>query len=207
MLLRTTGLAALLVTLTVSLAAQPPRQTAPPGGQRGAGQPARDTSARPADTQPLPTGRISGRVVAGDTGRPVKRARVFVNAAELQGGRGALTDETGVFDFTELPAGRYTVTVSKSGFVSLSYGQRRSRESPGSKLGGDLVEDPVVGQPPTLELGVAAADEVRHRLAVVRHDLGHHARRLVRGERRAAHEVGDEIVIGGHPAMVPGETP
>jgi hypothetical protein len=30
-----------------------------------------------------------------------------------------------VFDLTELPAGRYTLTVSKSGFVALSYGQRR----------------------------------------------------------------------------------
>ena len=63
--------------------------------------------------------------MTSDTGRPVKRARVFVTAAELPGGRGVLTDDTGVFDLTELPAGRYTLTVSKSGFVSLSYGQRR----------------------------------------------------------------------------------
>src|SRR5262245_46191562 len=87
--------------------------------------PARDTSARQADAAPAATGRIGGRVVAGDSGRPLKRARVFINAAELPGGRGALTDDAGAFDFTELPAGRYTVTVSKSGFVSLSYGQRR----------------------------------------------------------------------------------
>lgn len=66
-----------------------------------------------------------GKVAVGDTGKPVKRARVFINAAELPGGRGVLTDDSGIFDFTELPAGRYTVTVSKSGFVSLSYGQRR----------------------------------------------------------------------------------
>jgi hypothetical protein len=50
---------------------------------------------------------------------------VFITAAELPGGRGMLTDTGGVFDFTELPAGRYTLTVSKTGFVSLSYGQRR----------------------------------------------------------------------------------
>ena len=87
-------------------------------------QPARDTSARP-DVPKTPTGRITGRVLAADNGRPVKRARVFAAAAELSGGRGTLTDDTGVFDFTELPAGRYTLTVSKSGFVSLSYGQRR----------------------------------------------------------------------------------
>jgi Carboxypeptidase regulatory-like domain len=71
------------------------------------------------------TGRIMGRVLAADNGRPVKRARVFATAPELPGGRAMLTDETGAFDLGDLPAGRYTVTVSKSGFVSLSYGQRR----------------------------------------------------------------------------------
>ena len=71
------------------------------------------------------TGLIAGRVLAADTGRPVKRARVFASAAELPGGRGVLTDDMGVFQLVELPAGRYTLSVSKSGFVSLSYGQRR----------------------------------------------------------------------------------
>jgi hypothetical protein len=91
-------------------------------------QPARDTSAQK-EAAPVPTGRITGHVVAGDNGRPVKRARVFAAAAELEGGRGMLTDDNGVFDFTELPAGRYTITASKSGFVSLSYGQRRPLQS------------------------------------------------------------------------------
>ncbi|HZT75989.1 MAG TPA: carboxypeptidase-like regulatory domain-containing protein [Vicinamibacterales bacterium] len=88
--------------------------------------PARDTSA-PINQQepPTPQGRLTGRVVAADNGRPLKRARVFINAAELPGGRGTLTDDQGVFDFTELPAGRYTVSASKAGFVQLSYGQRR----------------------------------------------------------------------------------
>ena len=36
-----------------------------------------------------------------------------------------LTDDGGAFQIVDLPAGRYTVTVSKSGFVSLAYGQRR----------------------------------------------------------------------------------
>lgn len=63
--------------------------------------------------------------MTADTGRPVKRARIFVTAAELPEGRGMLTDDTGIFDLTELPAGRYSISVSKAGFVSLSYGQRR----------------------------------------------------------------------------------
>ena len=68
---------------------------------------------------------MTGRVVAADSGRPIKRARVAIAAAELQGGRAMLTDEMGAFDFADLPAGRYTVTASKSGFVQLSFGQRR----------------------------------------------------------------------------------
>jgi hypothetical protein len=88
-------------------------------------RPPRDTPAQPTDTVKTPGGRITGRVVAADNGRPVKRARVFVVAAELPGGRGTLTDDGGVFDLTELPPGRYSLTVSKSGFVALSYGQRR----------------------------------------------------------------------------------
>jgi carboxypeptidase family protein len=90
------------------------------------GQPARDTPARPATTTTAAgTGRIGGHVVAADTGRPIKRARVFLSAAELPGGRGMLTDDDGSFDFTELPAGRYSLNASKSGFIQLSYGQRR----------------------------------------------------------------------------------
>jgi hypothetical protein len=102
--------------------AQQPNRPGPQQPQSNTQRPSRDTSAQPA---PTPTGKISGRVTTADTGRPVKRARVFVTAVELPGGRGAMTDDTGLFELTELPAGRYTLTVSKSGFVSLSYGQRR----------------------------------------------------------------------------------
>src|SRR5437773_4824117 len=115
-MLRRVYVSLMLVMLAVAAFAQSSR----PGPQ----QPARDTPAQQKDTPPPPGGRISGGVIA-DNGRPVKRARAFITAAELSGGRGALTDENGIFDFTELPAGRYTLTVSKSGFISLSYGQRR----------------------------------------------------------------------------------
>src|SRR6185503_20046712 len=105
-----------------------PQQAAPPNPQ----PPARDTSAQTKDA-PAPTASIRGRVVAADTGRPIKRARVMANAAELAGGRGMLTDDKGAFELTDLPAGRYTVNVTKSGFVSLSYGQRRPFQ-PGTPL-------------------------------------------------------------------------
>jgi len=81
----------------------------------------RDT---PAQAAPAPTGRITGRVLAADTGRPLRRARVFASAAQFEG-RGTLTDDNGVFALSELPAGRFTVTASKVGYLTLSFGQRR----------------------------------------------------------------------------------
>src|SRR6478752_1602219 len=113
--------------------------------QRGQQQPSRDTSAQQPTvaTAPPAKGRIAGRVLTADTGRPVARARVFINAAEMTGGRGAQTDADGTYEFTELPAGRYTVNVSKTGFITLSYGQRRPLQAgtplqlaDGQQLGG-----------------------------------------------------------------------
>ena len=117
---RAFSIPALVVAVVVNVGAQPVQSQGQ--GQRPQ-QPARDTPAQP--SAPAPSGKISGRVVAADTGRPIKRARVFLNAAELPGGRGMLTDDSGTYEITDLPAGRYTLNVSKSGFVSLSYGQRR----------------------------------------------------------------------------------
>jgi hypothetical protein len=129
-MVRTLPISVLLATLTVALtfasgAQQPTQRPGQQSGQPTGQAPARDTPAQPNDAPPTPAGRITGRVLAADNGKPVKRARVFASAVELPGGRGMMTDETGTFDLAELPAGRYTLTVSKSGFVSLSYGQRR----------------------------------------------------------------------------------
>ncbi len=128
-MMRALSVSGIVFALAAAVGAQQASQPGQPtSGQRpstGTQQPARDTPAQTKDAVPTPTGRITGRVVASDNGHPVKRARVFVTAAELPGGRGMLTDDSGVFDLPELPAGRYTLTVSKSGFVSLSYGQRR----------------------------------------------------------------------------------
>jgi protocatechuate 3,4-dioxygenase beta subunit len=94
-----------------------------PLGRAETQTPPRDSLAPKTDA---PSGAsVSGRVLAADTGRAVRRARVLLTAAELPGGRAGLTDDTGAFALADLPAGRYTLAVSKTGFVSLSYGQRR----------------------------------------------------------------------------------
>src|SRR5260370_1387464 len=87
--------------------------------------PARDSPAQQVGGPAAPAGRIAGHVLGADNGRPIRRARVAINAPDLPGGRAALTDDSGAFDFIELPPSRYTLTVSKTGYVPLSYGQRR----------------------------------------------------------------------------------
>ncbi len=94
-----------------------PQQTRP-------GMPARDA-------QPEKTGTavIKGHVVAADTGRPLRRAQVRLFSSELRGGRLATTDAEGRYEFKELPAGRYSLSISKGGYVGLEFGQRRPFES------------------------------------------------------------------------------
>jgi hypothetical protein len=71
------------------------------------------------------TASIVGRVVAADSGRPLRLARVTATAPELQDGRVSMADENGVFEFPELPAGHYTVSASKTGYITVNFGQRR----------------------------------------------------------------------------------
>lgn len=117
---------AVLVTFAVAggSAQQPPLPQQARPQQARPPQPARDTPSQQPDASAAATGRISGRVLTADTGRPVRRARVLLSASQFPG-RGVLTDDSGAFELTELPEGRYTLTVSKTGFVTLSYGQRR----------------------------------------------------------------------------------
>ena len=92
-------------------------------GQTQQQPPTRDTSAQ--TRRGTGTASLSGQVVALDTGRGVKRARVNLSAAELPDGRAVMTDPDGRFTVPNLPAGRYRITVSKPGFITMSYGARR----------------------------------------------------------------------------------
>lgn len=85
----------------------------------------RDTPAQQRESPPSGSGRIAGRILSADGGRPLSRALVRITPQGIPGGRAALTDNAGAFEFTELPAGRYALMASKTGYVGLSYGQRR----------------------------------------------------------------------------------
>jgi uncharacterized protein (DUF2141 family) len=117
-----TALAPLLLVTPLVLAAgpelAPQGQTTPPV----AVQPPRDTQSAEV---PVGTGAITGTVVTADSGQPARRVRVNLSGTELRGGRSATTDDSGTFAFAALPAGRYNLSASKSGYVSVSYGQRR----------------------------------------------------------------------------------
>lgn len=82
--------------------------------------------ARDAQTQaPAPaTGLIAGTVIASGNGQPADGVTVSLSGMELRVSRSALTDDSGMFSFTALPAGTYTLRASKTGHVSATYGQK-----------------------------------------------------------------------------------
>lgn len=71
------------------------------------------------------TASITGTVVIAGSGHPARRARVLISGEELRGSRTTISDEQGRFAFTALPAGRYRLNASKTGYLSVSYGQRQ----------------------------------------------------------------------------------
>jgi len=69
------------------------------------------------------TGVIAGSLVAADTGRPVRFARVSLTGA-ASSTLTAVSDNQGGFSFAELAAGSYTLSASKPGFLSVQYGEK-----------------------------------------------------------------------------------
>jgi hypothetical protein len=116
----------LFAPLSFAQAPSVPQGAAQPGPAVPRAQmPPRDGAA----AVPIGTARIRGRVVAADTGTPLRRAQVRVSAGELRVNRSVNTDAEGHYEFTELPAGRYNIFVTRSGFVALQFGQRRPFET------------------------------------------------------------------------------
>ena len=73
-------------------------------------------------------GSIVGRVFDASTNTPIRRAQVQGTNDELF--VDALSDEEGRFQLTNLPAGRWRVTVSKGGYFTWQPGQRRPFDPP-----------------------------------------------------------------------------
>jgi hypothetical protein len=100
-----------------------------PGGPRGGpggAPPPGSVPTRDRDvTMTAGTSRLRGRIVAADTGRPLRRSMVRLSAPGVRETRSTSTDQDGQYEFTDLPAATYTVMASKSGYVSMGYKQTR----------------------------------------------------------------------------------
>lgn len=123
-----TAVVAIVLTSALGWSSAPSAQgggAAQQGTQGGGGRGAAAGQARDATQTPVTgTAMIIGQVITGDTGTPVRRARVNLSGAELRGQRSTMTDDEGRFVFTQIPAGRYSMTSSKAGFVSIAYGAK-----------------------------------------------------------------------------------
>src|SRR5581483_5187133 len=96
---------------------------AAPGGQL----PPRDSRPAASTAAPVGTASIRGRVFAAETGKPLRRARVHIGGGGLDG-QDTSTDADGRYEIDNLPAGQYILNVTRSGYLRLSYGQRRPFE-------------------------------------------------------------------------------
>ena len=96
--------------------------------------PPRDAGAA-ANQQPAPTGtaEISGTVMMAGGTQPARKTRVNLSGAELRGSRSVTTDDSGRFSFTALPAGRYSLSATRPGHTSVTYGQRQPGR-PGTQI-------------------------------------------------------------------------
>jgi len=92
------------------------------GGLRAQQLPPRDAEVKPT----FGTSSVAGVVVTDeDQPRPVRRAIVTLSGTALRPTRGAITDDEGRFTLENLPAGLFTLTVSRASFITSAYGARR----------------------------------------------------------------------------------
>ncbi len=155
--------------------------TAQPAGQR---TPPR--MIQPGQPTPKGTAVLRGAVVAADTGAPIRRAQVRASAPGAQETRTTLTDEQGRFELRELTGGRYAITASKGGFITLQYGQQRPSEpgTPVDLAAGQTLEKLVVGLPRGSVITGRISDEFGEPLTgaqvrVLRYGYAAGARRLM----------------------------
>jgi hypothetical protein len=136
--MRVIGALALVSTFGVALAhaqattpGQVVQQQPPPTTTQPQRMPARPL--RPGEAPPKGTAVIKGVVTAAGTGAPIRRAQVSARSMEGRGGGVTSTDGEGRYEIKDLPAGRFTISAMKSGFVQTAFGQRRPTD-PGTPI-------------------------------------------------------------------------
>ena len=85
---------------------------------------------------PVATGVVAGSVTSADTNQPIRRASVRLAGVSPVSTRTATTDSDGGFVITGIPAGTYTLSASKPGYLDMVLGARR----PGVPRAGTLLQ-------------------------------------------------------------------
>ena len=73
-------------------------------------------------------GAIQGTVLAADGGSPLAKATVSLRKSGSRGGNSQRTARTGArgeYDFSDLAAGKYVLSVMRNGYLPQNYGQKR----------------------------------------------------------------------------------
>ena len=127
MTLRTAGALCLALVLLPAMAPAQTMGVVPGAATPGPAVPRPRTPPRDGGATAVPTGtgRIRGRVVAADTSIPLRRALVRVSGAQPGLQQTAITDADGRYEFLNVPASRYTLSVTASGYVGLQFGQQQ----------------------------------------------------------------------------------
>ena len=110
------------------------------------------------DTRPTRGTSALGGVVVADRAdaRAVRRAVVTIRPDDGGLTRQTTTDDAGRFLIADLPAGRFTITVSKPGWVTTYYGSRRVGGGPGLSIALGENERQTVLRVPLVPGGVIA---------------------------------------------------
>ena len=86
-------------------------------------------------------GAIQGTVLAADGGSPLAKATVSLRKSGSRGGdrqRTARTDARGEYEFRDLEAGKYQLSVMRNGYLPQNYGQKRVQAFRGRPSGTPL---------------------------------------------------------------------
>src|SRR5215470_17193331 len=98
-----------------------------PAAQAGTAQSAaaQGTSQTPPATDKERAYRVSGVVVDATTGAPLADAQVSLTSNSTQDSEGMLTDETGRFEFEDVPPGKYVLSAKRKGYLEQLYKQHQ----------------------------------------------------------------------------------
>jgi protocatechuate 3,4-dioxygenase beta subunit len=98
--------------------------------------PARDT----VPGEKKSTAVIRGKITNAE-GRPLRRVQVRLSGESVPDGRTASTNGLGQYELRDLPAGRYSLSANRAGYLNLQYGQAKPGE-PGRTI--ELAEDQTI---------------------------------------------------------------